>query len=380
MNLSSVFRLCILGFVFSGLASGQAGTKGQTVVKREHAQAKPTPSPQELANRLSLSVVIVETLDHPFGDVSVVGRDSGVVVLPNQVVTNRHVVDAGQGWRIKQGEKTWRAIVASIDPDHDLALLKVADEDLVVLKVGGLDATPVSLRFSPTLMAGEHVLAIGSSDGRELSVSEGLVSGFRDYQLGRLIQTSAPLYVSSSGGGLFDVQGRLVGITSYSLQEGHNLNFALPAEWVQALVHPQTSTSPQQSIGESKAFLNAGTALYNFETMVYGRRIFHNRPSKPESARAVSWLYFASHFECIRHKNSPECFDNWPLWQRASLLMLDLREEIKRAQPATDELDATFIESARSDWSALSDIYCAEKPGGSYTDLEGKIRACPGSH
>jgi hypothetical protein len=60
--------------------------------------------------------------------------------------------------------------------------------------------------------------------------------------------------------------------------------------------------------------------------------------------------------------------------------MLELREDIKRVQPGTDELDARFINAARPPWSDVSDVYCAAKPGGLYTDLENKIRTCPNTH
>jgi S1-C subfamily serine protease len=89
---------------------------------------------------------------------------------------------------------------------------------------------------------GERVYAIGAPEGLELTISEGLVSGLREYENVRVIQTSAAISHGSSGGGLFDVNGRLIGITTFSLKEGQNLNFALPGEWIQALLH----TQPQQ--------------------------------------------------------------------------------------------------------------------------------------
>jgi hypothetical protein len=328
----------------------------------------------------SRSVVIVEALDYNYDrkEFTVASRNSGVVVSVNQVITNRHIVDAGDGWRIRQGEKSWRAIVTDIDPDHDLALLQATDENLELLKGNNvLNAPPVLLRAQSTVSKGERVYAIGSSDGQKLTISEGVVTGFREYENGRLIQTSTSVYVASSGGGLFDSRGRLIGVLSGSLTEGHNVNFALPADWVQPFIHLPVAAGNKQEKGESESFKSAQVALMNLQTMVFQRRILHDRPIKPESARAASWLVGRSQFECIRDVNSPNCFDNWPLWKRASILMLDLRENIKRAQPATDELDGRFIDAARSAWSGVSDIYCAVRPGSIYTDLEDKIRVCP---
>jgi tetratricopeptide (TPR) repeat protein len=82
---------------------------------------------------------------------------------------------------------------------------------------------------------GERVYAIGAPAGLELTLSEGLVSGLRRYSEVYVIQTTAPVSHGSSGGGLFDSRGQLIGITTYILKEGQNLNFAMPTEWVQAL-------------------------------------------------------------------------------------------------------------------------------------------------
>src|SRR2546430_3551264 len=49
-------------------------------------------------------------------------------------------------------------------------------------------------------------ISIGSPEGLELTLSEGLISGLREFEKARLIQTSAAISPGSSGGGLFDVQ------------------------------------------------------------------------------------------------------------------------------------------------------------------------------
>src|SRR5580704_5430833 len=61
------------------------------------------PSPQEFFKRLSPSVFVVESLDAK-GDAIVFG--SGVSIAPDQIVTNRHVVEDGKSWRVRQGEST----------------------------------------------------------------------------------------------------------------------------------------------------------------------------------------------------------------------------------------------------------------------------------
>jgi S1-C subfamily serine protease len=61
-------------------------------------------------------------------------------------------------------------------------------------------------------------------------VAEGIVSSKRLFNHGRVIQTSAPISQGSSGGGLFDARGHLLGITIFYFKGGQNLNFAVAAE------------------------------------------------------------------------------------------------------------------------------------------------------
>jgi hypothetical protein len=90
----------------------------------------------------------------------------------------------------------------------------------------------VRIASSQWLEVGDPVYAIGAPQGLELTLSDGLISGIRESKGTEYIQTTAPISKGSSGGGLFDAQGRLVGITTMFLKEGQSLNFAVPAELI----------------------------------------------------------------------------------------------------------------------------------------------------
>jgi Trypsin-like peptidase domain/Tetratricopeptide repeat len=196
----------------------------QTAKQTTQAEQKPLPtlSAQEIFKRVSPSVMVVESLDAE-GKVTKLG--SGVVIAPGSIITNRHVIEDGASFLVEHSGKKWPAKLIKVDPDHDLAELSVA----------GLDAPAVTVLDSAKLAVGVTVYAIGSPEGLELTISEGLISGLREFDKGRVIQTSAAISPGSSGGGLFDSNGRLVGITTFYLKEGQSLNFALPAEWTVAL-------------------------------------------------------------------------------------------------------------------------------------------------
>jgi S1-C subfamily serine protease len=216
-------------------------------------QQPATLSSEELFRRYSPSIFVVETLDE---DGSAVALGSGVVVKSTSdvrrasphtsrefleskeasfIVTNAHVVSQGFSVRVRQGNKSWQAETEQIDPYVDLCLLKV--EDLV--------AAAVSPRMSDTLTVGERVYAIGAPEGLELSLSDGLVSGFRQVDGRKVIQTTAPISHGSSGGGLFDSKGMLIGITSFFLGDSQNLNFAIPVENIEALLSQKQSETSE---------------------------------------------------------------------------------------------------------------------------------------
>src|SRR6185503_9319565 len=78
-------------------------------------------------------------------------------------------------------------------------------------------ALPKWVRVRPfaDVKIGEHVFTVGAPQGLELSLAEGIVSSKRIVDTRRLFQTSAPISSGSSGGGLFDAHGHLIGITTF---------------------------------------------------------------------------------------------------------------------------------------------------------------------
>ncbi len=180
-------------------------------------------SPQWVFKHASVSVGAVYAID---ASRKIVGRGSGVFVTKNLLVTNCHVIGRGSTYQIGLAKKRVAAQLVAYDADRDLCMLKAQE----------LDAKPAAIADASTLRIGQRVYAIGTPEEFELTLSEGLISGLRETSSGRYIQTSAPLSEGSSGGGLFDSKGRLIGITSFVFSPGQNLGFAAPAEWAGALV------------------------------------------------------------------------------------------------------------------------------------------------
>ena len=80
------------------------------------------------------------------------------------------------------------------------------------------------------LKVGERVYTVGAPSGLERTLGEGIISGLRDSSEGQFIQTTALISPGSSGGGLFDRSGNLIGVTTFLLKEAQAINFAIAAE------------------------------------------------------------------------------------------------------------------------------------------------------
>ncbi|HEU0203349.1 MAG TPA: trypsin-like peptidase domain-containing protein [Burkholderiaceae bacterium] len=219
--------------------------------QRSTAESAPAPatvrtqtrSAEEIFEQLAGSVARVHVLD---GAGLTVGSGSGVVIGLETVITNCHVAARAAQLAVKIGAQTRSAVVSQADEELDLCRLHVA----------GLSAAAVDIGTVASLRTGQKVFTIGAPQGLELTISEGIVSALREVQSGTVIQTTAPISPGSSGGGLFNSAGQLVGITTFQHRYGQNLNFALPADWIHQMQSRTTTAQgrsfvPTQGVGRT---------------------------------------------------------------------------------------------------------------------------------
>jgi serine protease Do len=150
-----------------------------------------------------------------------IAQGSAVAVTKKQLLTNCHIIEGRPLVWIKQADKLTRANVIAGDSATDRCILSAEQERL----------DPVQgFRKYETLMVGEEVYTIGSPSGLESTLGQGIISGLRQLESQRLIQTTAPISPGSSGGGLFDRSGNVIGITTFMVSKGQSLNFAIAAD------------------------------------------------------------------------------------------------------------------------------------------------------
>lgn len=201
----------------------------QLTTDRAPEQAEPPTSitapsatpldPRDIYRKAAQSVVVVVGVNVERSKVS---QGSGVVIAQDMVATNCHVLESVEAVVVMYRDKPYRAI--SVSGDRAL--------DYCIIRTIGLPARPVETASISTITPGQRVYSVGSPRGLELTIAEGLISGLRkkDGVPLPLIQTSAAISPGSSGGGLFDEHGRVIGITTFLLRDAQNINFALPVE------------------------------------------------------------------------------------------------------------------------------------------------------
>jgi len=169
------------------------------------------------------------------------GTGSGFVWdAQGYVVTNEHVVRGGDAFVVTLADNTaLKAWLVGVDPDHDLAVLRVEDPP-----AGGLP--PLAIGTSDDLRVGQSVFAIGNPFGLDQTLTTGVISGLgreiradTGRRIDGVIQTDAAINPGNSGGPLLDSAGRVIGInTAIAGPAGQSsgVGFAVPVDTVNALV------------------------------------------------------------------------------------------------------------------------------------------------
>jgi hypothetical protein len=228
-----------------------------------------TPAPQaapahaaspaeDIFTRVAPSVVRVNVMDDSG---RMIAFGSGVVIDRDTVITNCHVIRRGVNINVKLGDAVRTADIQVSDEELDLCRLNVS----------GLGAPAVAIGTVKQLRVGQRVYAIGAPQGLELTISEGIVSSLREVPGGTVIQTTAPISPGSSGGGLFDLSGRLVGIMTFQHRYGQNLNFALPADWIAGMQTRRASASAPVPTARAAAVPASRTQDDSPQRLILGR-------------------------------------------------------------------------------------------------------------
>jgi hypothetical protein len=188
---------------------------------------------------ISAGVVRVE-VDRAQGGLSV---GSGVTVAPSVVATSCHVVRDAIGIRIAGSGATWNVDGEYADTRRDVCFLRVPSWG------GGA----VKLAASDVLRPGAPVVALGFTGGAAIAPRFGHIRALHAIDDGRIIESDAQFNSGSSGGGLFDAGGALIGLLTFRLRNSVDSYYAVPVQWIRdglpakhqwASVEPLNGPSP----------------------------------------------------------------------------------------------------------------------------------------
>lgn len=186
--------------------------------------AAPAPAAPDLQRMVALagSILRIEA-PRPGGGFAI---GSAVTVGPELVITNCHVTRDARRIEVVRGGVRWPADTQLSDAARDLCLLHVP----------GLRSPAVELGRAAALAPGQPVVALGYTGGVGIQNSVGEVQQLHRHDGGLVIQSSNFFNSGASGGGLFDQEGRLVGVLTFRLRGGEQHYYAAPVEWVSQLV------------------------------------------------------------------------------------------------------------------------------------------------
>jgi len=189
------------------------------------------------------------------------GLGSGIVFdSSGNIVTNNHVVTGATSFMVttSSGKRYPAKLVGAFPPD-----------DLAVIKVSGAGLKPATFADSSKLEVGDLAIAIGNPLGLQSSVTEGIVSAFREavqeeggsVTLPSVIQTSAAINPGNSGGALVDIEGSVIGIPTLAATDPQlgggsapGIGFAIPSNLVndiagQIVTHGKVVNSHRAFLG-----------------------------------------------------------------------------------------------------------------------------------
>ena len=187
-----------------------------------------------LIKRVEPSIVVVITYSEQG---KMLGQGTGFFVNHEaDVITNRHVLEGASRAEVKThgGEIYNVDKVLADDKEGDLIRLGI--------DLQGNTARPMPLSAGVPEV-GERVFVIGTPLGLEKTVSDGIVSAVRDIpQFGKIIQLTAPISPGSSGSPVVNMRGEVIGVATFFVIEGQNLNFAIPVERIRAMISNEIKT------------------------------------------------------------------------------------------------------------------------------------------
>jgi S1-C subfamily serine protease len=235
-----ILLVVLLGVFAAVVSIGKFGNSHEN-------SAKATDEHSQKAIQFDESVLMIVGVNDRGSPVS---QGSGFIVTSDGLAgSNYHVLRGVTQAFVEccNGRKFKIASIEGADLEKDLVVFQLYE-------VGSSEKPQnlphVAVATSKDLKVGQKVIAIGSPQGLENTVSDGILSAIREYDSVRYLQITAPISPGSSGGPVLNSDGQMIGVATFQFERGQNLNFAIAADYIQPLLdqHFQVSMKEFQTI------------------------------------------------------------------------------------------------------------------------------------
>ena len=185
------------------------------------------------------------------------GQGTGFFISKEgDVITNFHVIQDADRAEVRTSAGKTYPVTRVLDDDRMGDLIRISTNTL-----GNL--TPPLSVVGSFPEVGTHVIVIGTPLGLEKTVSDGIVSAVREIPgFGKIIQLTAPISPGSSGSPVLNMKGEVIGIISFFVAPGQNLNFAIPGERILRLTPGKGKSLSEWSLLRKEQRISQAEELY----------------------------------------------------------------------------------------------------------------------
>lgn len=262
-NPKTIYAVVILASLLVGIFGGFFGAATFIKYQKQNGRVVANTNVQQNVNEDSAVINAVKTASPAV--VSISGKSQSIDFFGNAtnsktagtgflvskdglVLTNKHVVsDSNSSYTVYTSNgKQYGARVQAVDPNNDIALLKINASNLAYVSLGN----------SNSLQIGQEVIAIGNALGQyQNTVTTGVISALnRSIQAGdaygdgieslsNIIQTDVAINPGNSGGPLVNLDGQVIGINTATDQQGQSIGFAIPINAVKTFLQHNSPLS-----------------------------------------------------------------------------------------------------------------------------------------
>lgn len=230
-----------------------------------------------LVKEATPGIVAIITYDR---DGNALGQGSGFFInKKGHIISNRHVFRNARRAEVKISSSTYSVEkVLAEDAENDLILFSI--------KAGSGEFAALPLAFKAPRV-GEKAVVIGNPLGLETTVSDGIVSAQRKLENGiEVLQVTSPISPGSSGSPVLNMSGEVIGVATFIVQGGQNLNFAIPVTFIKKLVPLSTGVGKIEDISFADSKYQEEGDAYSRGLMYYNAKEYNL--AIPEFQKAIS--------------------------------------------------------------------------------------------